>query len=233
MPTPLAHGLAGIAVARTVRTGWSAWHFAALAVVITLAPDLDFVPGVLYGDPGLFHRGPTHSLMGAVILSAPIALLLAFLAPPPGDRNGGAGARFLRWYGFVLPVYTAHLILDMMAPDTAHSSGVRLLWPLTDAYFTAPIPVPEATREFFDLEFGPDTAGFFRTLFSAHAVAVYLAEALLFSPLLVLPFLAARLRSAGTRAEDGDTDRGARADSPSRTGRSRGRPPEPAADAAG
>jgi membrane-bound metal-dependent hydrolase YbcI (DUF457 family) len=232
MPTPLAHGLAGIAVARTVRTGWRAWHFAALAFVITLVPDFDFVPGVLYGDPGLFHRGPTHSLLGAVILSAPIALALAFLAPPPGGRDASTGTRFLRWYGFVLPVYAAHLMLDMMAPDTPHNSGVRLLWPFADNYLMAPIPVPEAIRGFFDLEFGPDTAGFFRTLFSAHALAVYLAEALLFSPLLVLPVLAARLNSGASR-DGAARPRGEKPESRRHRDRRRGPRPEPATDAAG
>lgn len=199
MPTPLAHGLAGIAVGRTVRTGWRAWHFAALAATITLVPDLDFVPGVLMGDPSLFHRGVTHSLPGAVLLAAPIALVLAALAEAPGGNGCGIGERFLRWYGFVLPVYVTHLLLDMVAPDTAHNSGIRLLWPVTDAYFMAPAPVPEAIRGFFDLEFGPDSAGFFRTLFSAHALAVYLAEALLFSPVIVLPLLANRLANRGRR----------------------------------
>jgi hypothetical protein len=52
-------------------------------------------------------------------------------------------------------------------------------------------------RGFFDLEFGPDSAGFFRTLFSGHALAVYVAEALLFSPVLVLPWVAARLAKRG------------------------------------
>jgi inner membrane protein len=195
MPTPLAHGLAGIAIGRTVRTGWRAWHFAVLAFAITLVPDLDFVPGVLVGEPGLFHRGATHSLFGAAVLSMPIAMLLAALVPTPGSH--GPGERFLRWYGFVLPVYSAHLFLDLLSPDTVHNSGLRILWPMTDALYMAAIPVPDAMRGFFDLEFGPDSAGFFRTLFSGHALAVYVAEALLFSPVLVLPWVAARLAKRG------------------------------------
>jgi hypothetical protein len=88
--------------------------------------------------------------------------------------------------------------------------------------------VPEAIRGFFDLEFGPDSAGFFRTLFSAHAVAVYFAEALLFSPLLVLPYLAARLTGGAAR----DSDPGGAETGPAArrsAGPSRGRRPEPAA----
>jgi hypothetical protein len=92
----------------------------------------------------------------------------------------------------------------------------------------APIPVPETIRGFFDLEFGPDSAGFFRTLFSVRAVAVYFAEALLFSPLLVLPYLAARLTGGSAHDVDRSGDETGTA-APRRSDPSRGRRPEPAA----
>lgn len=195
MPTPLAHGLAGFAMGRTVRSRWRAWHFAVIAFLITQVPDLDFIPGVLAGDPGMYHRIATHSIFGAMVISVPIAALLAWLAPLPGE-GPGRSRRFLRWYAFVLPVYGTHLVLDVLSPDTIHNSGVQILWPLSNVYVRAPIPLPAALAGFFDLEFGPDTAGFFQTFFSLHAAGVFLADALLFSPVLLMPWLAARYRSA-------------------------------------
>jgi len=216
MPTPLAHGLAGIATGRTVRIRWKAWQYAVIAFAIALVPDLDFVPGVLLGEPGLFHRGPTHSVAGAILFSVPLAWLLALLTSVPDTGAGSRIERFLRWYAFVLPVYLSHLFLDLLSPDTVHNSGLHLLWPLTDRYVRTPVPVPPAWRAFFDLEFGPDSVGFFRTLFSGHAVAVYFAEALLFSPLFALPVIATAL--AGARSRSAAEVRGARSDRPDEPG---------------
>lgn len=194
MPTPLAHGLAGIAAARTVRRDWSAWHFAALAFAITLVPDLDFVPGVLLGEAGLFHRTGTHTFAGAIVLSAAIAALLTAAVPVrDAQRWAGPGSRFLRWYGFVLPVYMTHLLLDVFSPNVVNNSGLPLLWPFSSHLFNAPMAVPGWAAGFFNLDFGPDAHGFFRTLFSPHALAVYVAEALIFSPVLLVPFVARRL----------------------------------------
>ncbi len=214
-----------------MKNGWRGRHFAALAFAITLIPDLDFVPGVLLGDPGLYHRGATHSFAGAFLLSAPIAALLAALVP--GESQGPV-PRFLRWYVFVVPVYSAHLFLDLLSPDTVHNSGLRLLWPFTDAYFMAPLPVPESLAGFFDLEFGPDSAGFFRTMFSGHALAVYLAEALIFSPLMLLPVVTShgRKRSEERGSQDGAPGRRVEADRQASRRRRNAGAPRPA-DAAG
>jgi inner membrane protein len=203
MPTPLAHGVAGSAVARTVKNGWRSWRFVAIAFVLASVPDLDFIPGVLAGDAGGFHRRATHSLFAAVVFTVPIALLLWRYAGKllgkdafRSDRRPG----FLAWYAFVVPVYLSHLLLDLVSLDQVDNSGLQLWWPFSNRYATAPLPVPESLRGFFDLKFGPTAHDFFRTFFSGHALAVYFIEALLVSPLLLLPWAVSRWRNAHRRA---------------------------------
>lgn len=89
MPSPVAHSLAGLAVAHFAfrrfpsreprgRVIWiGAFVFAANAA------DMDFLPGFLIGNPNLFHHGPTHALIAAVVfglLAAAVARLSAFEA---------------------------------------------------------------------------------------------------------------------------------------------------------
>lgn len=200
MPTPLAHGVAGFAVVRSVRSSWRTWRLMAAAFLITLLPDLDFVPGLLVGDAGMYHRGATHSLAGAVLFSLPIAAGLVWLGSGLLGRGQDSERPGLwKWYGFVLPVYGSHVLLDLFSTDTIQNSGQRLWWPFSNTYVRLPVPMPTGWREFFDLQFGPGSDHFFGTLFSTHGLAVYVAEAFLFSPILLLPVLVGRIRRGRQR----------------------------------
>jgi inner membrane protein len=193
MPTPLAHGVAGYAFGRTARDDWRApLRLTAAAFIIAQLPDFDFLPGLLIGDVGKYHRGPTHSLVGAALVAFPLALILWRLAPR--FMGQGAARSYWSWYAFALPVYASHLILDLLSPDTVGSVGLRLWWPMSNNYVAAPLPLPETLRGFLDLQFGPGSGAFFGTLFSRHAALVYGVEALIISPVLLLPLLARWLR---------------------------------------
>ena len=208
MPTPLAHGVAGIAVGRTARDGWKTpLRLAVAAFIIAQLPDFDFIPGLFASDIGVFHRGPTHSFVGGAIIALPLAGLMRWISPwllDTDDRNATMG--FWSWYAFVLPVYTSHLLLDLIAADTTGNPGLRLWWPLSNDYVAAPLPLPGWLLSFTDLEFGPTGSQFFRTLFSLRGAAVYVVETLIFSPVLLLPLAAGwwrrrSARSAGRRTE--------------------------------
>jgi inner membrane protein len=205
MPTPLAHGVAGIAVGRTARGDWKTpLRLALAAFIIAQLPDFDFIPGLFARDVGVFHRGPTHSLMGATLIALPLAALMRWFSPwLLGTKERDSTMGFWSWYAFVLPVYTSHLLLDLVAADTTGNPGLRLWWPLSHAYVAAPLPLPGWLLTFTDLEFGPTGSQFFRTLFSLRGFAVYLVEAVIFSPVLLLPLAAGwwRRRSAGSRRE--------------------------------
>jgi hypothetical protein len=93
-----------------------------------------------------------------------------------------------------MPTYCAHLVLDLVMPDTRGAAGMRLLWPLTDHMFAAPLPLPHAIRAFLDLQLGMENGGFLRALLSVRGLAVFVVDGLLFTPLLLAPKLIASLR---------------------------------------
>ena len=97
------------------------------SVVVANLPDLDFLPQVITGDR--FHRGPTHSLLAASIVS----VVLAWLVHRYWSR-----ARYRSLLGFTFILYVSHLLLDYF---TAGGPGMQLLWPLSDRYFQAPFPL--------------------------------------------------------------------------------------------
>ena len=203
MPTPVAHGVAAWAAVRTAEPAApDAARLFALAAFLAIAPDLDFVPGILVGRPGAFHRGPTHSLAGGFLASLAVAGLLARLPGRGGSTPRGMGW----WFGIVMPTYCAHIVLDLVVPDTRGATGMPLFWPVSDRFVATPMPLPHALRAFIDLPLGSDNGSFLRALLSGRGLAVLAAEGILFTPLLFAPRLinSTRARVAGLRLRPAD-----------------------------
>ena len=169
------------------------------------AADFDFVPGILIGEPGLFHHGPTHSLFAAAVFGA--------LAAP-----------FARWIGFgsarrcaavMALAYASHVILDMMATDDLWPSAVPLFWPISNEMINLPLGL------FVAIRLDPAADGFVQGLLSAHNANALLWEFVIVISALVLarvarPALArqAAPRSAAARDRSGRPGR-ARPSAPS------------------
>jgi inner membrane protein len=126
MATPLGHALAGVAVGVLITgrrpltsPGKDLLIFAALAQ----APDLDFIPGLIIGQPGAFHHGLSHSL-GA-------SLVVGLLAAWWGRRRSDA----FRWGLVGASICFAQVLVDALTLDTTAPIGVPLWWPLTSEYF--------------------------------------------------------------------------------------------------
>ena len=185
MPSPVGHGLFGLAFDPFApnhanrRTGAGRFLMPAILIAAANAPDLDFVPGFLVGDPNRFHHGLTHSV-GAV---------LAFtLAVSAIARLGGAASSVR--LGIVLGLASAsHLFLDLLTIDTPPSTGIPLLWPWSDASITLPF------KPFLDIQREPAPSRFVPSLFTHHnAYAVLLELAILAPALVVLRFVTRRRR---------------------------------------
>ena len=130
MPTPVAHGLAGAilyTLARPQAPGRERVGFA-LAAFSGLAADLDFLPGLLLGDPGRFHHGASHSVGAAVLFG----LVVAALAP-----TGCFGSYSQRAWMFA-GLYASHLLLDFFAVDTTPPYGEPLFWPFSREFYLSP-----------------------------------------------------------------------------------------------
>jgi inner membrane protein len=120
--TPIGHALAGYAVGRfgAAAGGPADPVFLLACVALALAPDLDFVPGILQGVPPLYHQGITHSLSVAAAVSLATALAL--------------GRVTLRAWGLLFGAYVSHLLIDLFGPDARAPYGIPLFWPLDDAH---------------------------------------------------------------------------------------------------
>jgi membrane-bound metal-dependent hydrolase YbcI (DUF457 family) len=224
MPTPIAHGVVGLAVARTLAPGKWPGAGAALAVsAVAVLPDLDFLAGFLVGSPHRFHRGPTHSLVGAGILALliiPVLKRAGVSDPRPAEPHGNtakaahfsqmpAGSLFrgyaLAWcLGFM--VLLSHLIADAIMPDPGGGVGVPFLWPFTGRDYSATVPLPPFLANALEIRFDGPTSWFLATLLSPRTWLVFLLEGLLFSPLLVIPWAIRGARRWLAREPQGETE---------------------------
>jgi len=130
----------------------------AAAVALANGPDLDFLPGIALGHPGAYHRGMTHTLAAVVLVGGLVAL---------GARLAGrARPLAVRSALWATAVYASHLLLDFFTTDSVAPHGGRFLWPLSDAWWQAPVTMfPEIVIDasgrgaFLASLVGPHTAG--------------------------------------------------------------------------
>ena len=121
MPSPVGHLLAGAAVYLAATTRARRSH--ALLVVTLLssiAPDFDFLPGILQGDMRAFHHGISHSLGFALLFGILMLLVARRLV------NGDAASVSL----LAVLAYSSHVLLDLLNVNPG-TRGVPLLWPLS------------------------------------------------------------------------------------------------------
>jgi inner membrane protein len=119
---------------------------------------------MILGDPGMFHRQVTHSVMTAVLVS----LLVAIVA-----RKFQTDAKY--WSILTLSLYLSHLGLDMLLNDPAPPYGIQLFWPISETYFIFPVSL-FGRFDYFDPE-----VGMWRTIFSLPNLFAVLREALIMS----------------------------------------------------
>jgi inner membrane protein len=132
MASPIGHGLMGYAVYRATVSAKREDRRALLWLCVGLAvvPDFDFIPGIVLGQPALYHQGLSHSLGFAVVVSSGIAVAYS--------RN--RGTFWADWGRFFL-AYASHLLIDMFGPDRRPPYGIPVLWPVSDAHYHAPFQV--------------------------------------------------------------------------------------------
>ncbi|MDQ3347899.1 MAG: metal-dependent hydrolase [Acidobacteriota bacterium] len=134
MPSPIGHALAGMAAGWMIaapvtgrrRAGVQAAVFALAATV----PDLDLLGGT--------HRGPSHSLVAAVIAGAATwiayALLWSRRPSPRGESGEGAPVRSAL---AVAAAYATHTLLDWLGSDSSDPIGIMALWPMSHDYYAS------------------------------------------------------------------------------------------------
>jgi inner membrane protein len=131
MPSPIGHTLAGLSGYLLLRYQVSQpkriW-LCLSSIAIANLPDIDFLPGLLQGQPWLYHRQATHSFCLALLFS----WLLTWWAKPTGLPR-----RLIRLWSAGL--YCSHIVLDLLVIDRKPPAGVQALWPFSNNYVLAPI----------------------------------------------------------------------------------------------
>ena len=124
MPLPIGHTAIGLAAYETLPVSRNQpSRLAVIAYITVLAnlPDIDVLAGLLLnGNGAAFHRGPTHSLIFAV------------LAGVIASQMGMLWSRIPRFgFGLSFVLIFSHVLADLLFT----ASPVSLFWPL-EVYWT-------------------------------------------------------------------------------------------------
>jgi len=132
MPSPVAHGLAGLSVVWSLEglrllsslSPATKRRLLATCLLFAMVPDVDLLFTV--------HRGPTHSV-GAALIAAVLAGGVAFWLRLPFVPIAVACGL----------AYGSHVLLDWLGEDTSTPSGLMGLWPWRSTYYRSGLDIFE------------------------------------------------------------------------------------------
>ncbi len=174
MATPLGHALLGAAFLRAVRKPdkVSLWKWYFLAIIAANAADLDFIPGIIAGDANLYHQGPSHSFVAALLFGLLASLFSTWF-----------NARKLHLTLVATFIYSSHLLLDFFCRDARLPYGQPLFWPFIDAHWISPVALFSGIKHGVPGESLPEVL---TQVFSAHNIYALSIELLFLLPILLL-----------------------------------------------
>lgn len=196
MASPVGHALLGLAVGRagsrrrphrtppatrapgSSQKSWPSWWLPAAAALVGVAPDLDFLPGLLLGDPNRYHQLQSHTFAAALLVGIGSGLL----ARP--TKYGS-----VRTACVVAVAYGSHLLLDFFTFDPREPVGIPLLWPLVDQHFASPWPLFRGIRHGVPGQGPHEVLG---QIFSVHNLAAVGIEIAVTLPVLLAVHLVGR-----------------------------------------
>jgi len=113
------------------------WKFPLQLILITglsLLPDLDVVPAIIFKDMRGYHNNISHSLFFGI----PVAFVIAGIFQRVYRSN------FWLWFVICLISYDLHVIMDAFTAER----GVMMFWPLTETRYASPVKL------FYGLQWG-------------------------------------------------------------------------------
>ena len=142
MPSPIAHLGVGYAIYRHYKNKlphdkhrfWKVPLQLILVTGLSLLPDLDVIPAVIFRDMRAYHNNISHSLFFGI----PVAFLVAGIFQRVYRSN------FWLWFAICLISYDLHVIMDALTAER----GVMLFWPLTETRYASSVKI------FYGLQWG-------------------------------------------------------------------------------
>jgi membrane-bound metal-dependent hydrolase YbcI (DUF457 family) len=134
MPTPIGHGLAGLAVAWSAPSrGRSAsraavWRFSLLCIALAAVPDMD----LLFPR---FHRTVSHSVTMTVFVTIVAIVVTRQVNVRSGDVRSANWRHALTTGLLCGAAWGSHLLLDWLGDDLSTPQGIQALWPFSDRWF--------------------------------------------------------------------------------------------------
>jgi membrane-bound metal-dependent hydrolase YbcI (DUF457 family) len=120
MPLPIGHAAIGITIQSLCKRDPSThdrWKALAGMLVLSNLPDVDVLAGIIVsGNGSAFHRGPTHSLIFALIAGLLIGVICKRWSRLPRLS-----------FGVCIGVILSHLLADALLT----SSPISFFWPIT------------------------------------------------------------------------------------------------------
>ena len=176
MPSPAGHSIIGYILYQAIEKPGKprSWWLLGLYLLAANAPDLDFIPGLVIGDPNRYHRDMTHSFSFGILVGVGLGALMSLL-----KRNF-----FLKSSIRMFAVCGSHLVLDFLWRDGTYPFRVMLFWPVVKGYFSAPLDfLPGISRTSYS------TMGFMVSLFSLHNLWAAFVECLILLPAMMILLL--------------------------------------------
>lgn len=174
MPTPIGHSLLTTAIylganQQKLKRNWFDYL---ICLFVGIFPDLDFIPGLILGQPSRFHHGLTHSLFFGIIIGTTTGLFI------------GRIKRHNWWCYAILftAVYFSHLVADFFGVDTRFPYGEQLFWPFWQGYLISPVSL------FLDVYRSSESGDFFISLFNYHNLTAIAIELFIGIPILILVY---------------------------------------------
>ena len=149
MATPYGHALFGLSLIlfwrpRSNPQPGKGWKMYGSFLLLAVAPDFDFIPGIIVGFPGRYHQGALHSLGFALALALGVGWAAKWLS----------GYAFWPLSGFAFLLVFSHLALDFFTEDLRPPIGFPIFWPLTAERTLSPFSIfPHVIRQWPHPEF--------------------------------------------------------------------------------
>jgi len=192
MPSPVGHGLAGLAIALAGDRPAAAGSFrqaitrpvTLVCVALATLPDADLlIPG--------FHRRATHSIAATIAVTI-VAIVVTGWVTQRRRQALGFGLQERPWLRRIdwrivflcAAAHASHIVTDWLGADRSAPAGIQALWPKSDRFFMSGWDLfPQIER---------------RQIFSVNSMLINL-NAFVWELVLTVPFvaLAWRARRAG------------------------------------